>query len=227
MHYIIINKNANISRHPGYLLDAAARPTCLFRRAAAVLFLLSASACGTVQIGADKVAEMALNAVGVKLPEKPGIPAVPAPQKTIKIKLETAKDMNAGEDGKGLSVIFRIYKLKSYDAFLAMPYAAFGSPDKEKESLGTDLLETRELTLAPGQLIDLKESITKDMPYLGMVSLFRTPSPQRWRFAFAAADAEKSGITIGMHTCAMTATAIPPIGISLSESALLSPAKCE
>jgi type VI secretion system protein VasD len=193
---------------------------------ATVLSLLFAMLCGctTVQVATDKMAEMALSAIGVTVPEKPD---VPLPPRLASIKLDAAQDMNAGDDGKGLSVIFRLYKLKSQNAFLSAPYSTFGNPEKEKEALGEDIVEARELTLTPGQTVNLKESIAREAGYIGVVSLFRNPSPQRWRFAFATEKAAKEGITIGLHRCAMTATSIAPIGMELSESSLLSPTKCE
>lgn len=179
--------------------------------------------CGTaVKMAADMLAEKALNAVGVKVDN----PNAPRPPKTVQLRLETAQDLNAGEDGQGLSTVFRVYKLKEHNAFLATPYAAFGNPEKEKSSFGQDLLEVREIILSPGEVMDLKEKVPTDSPYLGTVALFRQPSAQRWRFVFAAADSEKNGITLGLHACAMTATTTPPVGMNLNESALLSPARC-
>jgi type VI secretion system protein VasD len=191
---------------------------------AMLLASLSLSGCSTVQIATDKLGEMALSAIGITVPEKPN---VTLPPRTVMIRLDAAPDMNAGEDGKGLSVIVRLYKLKRQNAFLSTPYSTFGNPEKEKEAMGDDILEARELTLTPGQTINLKESVVRESGYVGMVSLFRTPSPQRWRFAFASADASSNGITIGIHRCAMTATSTPPVGMALSESTLLSPTKCE
>ena len=179
--------------------------------------------CSTaVKVAADMLAEKALNAMGVKTDN----PNKPVPPKTVQLRLETAQDLNAGEDGQGLSTVFRVYKLKDRNAFLATPYAAFGNPEKEKSAFGQDLLEVREMILSPGEVLDLKEKVPAESPYLGTVALYRQPSAQRWRFVFAAADSEKTGITLGLHACAMTATTTPPVGMTLNESSLLSPARC-
>lgn len=134
--------------------------------------------------------------------------------------------MNAGDDGEGLSAVLRIYKLRDRTSFLSMPYAAFGNPDKEKQVIGADLLEVREMILSPGQMLDVTEKMNAEAAYLGVVTLFRSPSPERWRFAYATSDIENSGVTIGIHRCAMTSTSAAPIGMTLSETALLSPLKC-
>lgn len=180
--------------------------------------------CSTaVKVAADVLAEKALGAMRIKVDNQT---AAKAP-KTVQLRLETAQDLNAGENGQGLSTVFRVYKLKDQNAFLSTPYSAFGNTEKEKSAFGQDLLEVRELILSPGESLDLKEKVPAESPYLGTVALFRQPSAQRWRFVFAAADSEKSGITLGLHACAMTATTTPPVGMTLNESALLSPARCK
>jgi type VI secretion system protein VasD len=182
------------------------------------------AACGTAaQIATGTVAEIALGAIGIKVPESAN---TTRPPKEVPLRLEAAKDMNAGADGEGLSAVLRLYKLKDQTNFLATPYASFGNPEKEKQALGTDLVEVRELILSPGQTLDLKEKMVSEARFLGVVTLFRSPSPQRWRFAYAASEAEKTGVTIGIHTCAMTSTNAAPLGMTLAETSLLSPVKC-
>lgn len=198
------------------------------KRYIATLLLLAAcilfTGCSTaVKVAADVIAEKALVAMGVKKED----PNAPRPPKNIQLRLETARDLNAGEDGQGLSTVFRVYKLKDRNAFMATPYTVFGNPEREKAAFGQDLLEVREMILSPGEVRELKEKVPSESPYLGAVALFRQPSAQRWRFVFAAADSEKNGITLGLHACAMTATTTPPVGMTIHESALLSTARCK
>jgi type VI secretion system protein VasD len=39
---------------------------------------------------------------------------------------------------------------------------------------------------------------------VGVVALFHTPAAQRWRLTFPAADAERQGVTVGVHACALS-----------------------
>jgi type VI secretion system protein VasD len=194
---------------------------------AVLLLVLSASfglvACSTVKEAASKAADAALGAVGIKPPDNPDRPVPPRP---VNLRIGAAKDLNAGDDGQGLSAIVRLFKLKDQNSFLAAPYSSFGHPEKERQALGTDLLEVRELIISPGQTLDLKEKLPSEAGYLGIITLFRSPHPQRWRFAFPAADAEKSGITVGVHTCAMTASSVAPVGMTINETRLLSHVRC-
>lgn len=185
--------------------------------------VLSAGCSTAVKVAADVLAEKALVVMGVKKED----PNAPRPPKNVQLRLETSRDLNAGEEGQGLSTVFRVYKLKDRNAFMATPYTAFGNADREKSAFGQDLLEVRELILSPSEVLELKEKVPSESPYLGAIALFRQPSAQRWRFVFATADAEKNGITLGLHACAMTATTTPPVGMTLNESALLSTARCK
>jgi type VI secretion system protein VasD len=185
--------------------------------------LLLAGCSTAVQLATGKVAELALGAIGIKAPEQANSQP---PPKIVPLRLEAAKNMNAGQDGEGLSAVLRVYKLKDQTNFLATPYPAFGNADKEKQALGADLVEMREMILSPGQTLDMKEKMPAEAAFIGVVTFFRSPSPQRWRFAYAASEVEKSGVTIGIHSCAMTSTNAAPLGMTLADTALLSPVKC-
>ena len=98
----------------------------------------------------------------------------------------------------------RVYKLRQVSTFQQMTFNGFMSAHAEREFLGNDLLEVKEVMLIPGQRYEVQEKVTREAYFIGVVALFRAPAEQRWRLAFAAADAEKSGITVGLHACAMS-----------------------
>lgn len=190
---------------------------------AAFCLCISLAACAT-QSASDTAPNLIQGAVGMK---KPDSAVAAGRQKSVGIRVDAAKDLNADKNGRGLATVIRLYKLRDPIGFLAAPDSAFGTAQHDKQMLGNDLIEARELTLAPGQRLDLTERLGGDAAYLGIVALFHSPTPQRWRFAFAAEDAERSGIAVGIHTCAMTATKATPVGMSPNEAALLSPVKCK
>ncbi len=181
------------------------------------------TACGVVRTTTDKVAQIALETVGVNTSQKS---ATNGSTRAIRMRLDASRDLNADDNGNGLSAIVRLYKLKDINTFLSAPLSVFGHIEREKESFGADLMDVRELTLAPGQRLDLVEKMTDEMAYLGVVTLFRAPDRKRWRFAFDIAAAEATGITLGLHACAMSATSMPPSGMTLNDTALLSSVKC-
>lgn len=144
--------------------------------------------------------------VPASLKRQDGVKAVGSVRE-IAVRLEGGKDLNASDAGHGLSIVIRLYKLRNQAGFLSMPYSALGISPREKMTIGEDLIEVKEVTLGPGQKLDLKEKMPGDAAFLGIVALFHSPFASRWRFAFDTSEAERSGITVGVHKCAMTATA--------------------
>jgi type VI secretion system protein VasD len=162
--------------------------------------------CSTAAVTTGQVAELALSAIGLKMPGNSDAPS----SKTVELHIAGTRDLNAGEDGQGLSTVVRLYRLRDQTGFLSMPYSEFGAADKEKASLGSDLVDVKELVLAPGQILDLQEKMPGDIRYLGVVALLRTPDPQRWRFAFSLAKADSQPIAVAVNACAMTAATTLP-----------------
>jgi type VI secretion system protein VasD len=152
-----------------------------------------------------------LETVGLR---KPPIPDAQLPPRSVAVRLHAAKHLNVDARGQPLALLVRVYKLRQRTAFEQAPYAAFLSPQAERETLGADLLEVKELTLVPGQQLEINEKLSREAGWLGVVALFHAPLAQGWRLAFAAPEAERAGVTIGLHACAMSAGASGTPGAS-------------
>ena len=162
----------------------------------------------------------ALESLGLRRP--PPLPEAQQPPRTVALHLHAASRLNVDARGQSLALLVRIYKLRQRTTFEGAPYTVFLSPQAERELLGTDLVEVRELTLVPGQHLDLNEKLPRDAPWLGVVALFHAPAAQGWRTAFAAADAERAGVTLGVHACALTTGAgAAPAGDALKPLSLV------
>lgn len=146
-----------------------------------------------------------LEAAGLRKP--PPVPEAQLAPRQVALRLHAAKRLNLDARGQPLALVVRVYKLRQRAAFEQTPYSAFLSPQSEREALGADLVEVRELTLVPGQRLDLNEKLPREAGWLGVVALFHSPLPQGWRLAFAAPEAEQAGVIIGLHACAMRASA--------------------
>lgn len=172
----------------------------LRRRCLSVLFVASLAGCAGGGIGS--IAGSALQVAGLsKVPE---VPDAQKPPRNVAVRLHAAAKLNVDSRGQPLALVARLYKLRQNAAFERAPYAAFLDPEAEKQALGADLLEVKEVTLVPGQHVELTEKVSREAGYVGVVALFHRPAPQRWRLAFAAADAEKQGLTVGAHACALS-----------------------
>jgi type VI secretion system protein VasD len=168
-----------------------------------ITILLSMSGCVTVD-AVTAVADAAMQVTGIKKPAAPELPDSQKAPRTIQINLHAADNLNADASGRALALVAKVYKLRQNAAFQQATYDTFLNPQKEKEALGTDLLEVKEITLVPGQLYHAEEKVSREAYFIGVVGLFRTPAAQRWRATFPADAVEKTGITIGMHACSLT-----------------------
>lgn len=159
----------------------------------------------------DKTLEM----VGFKKPEVPELPAdgikAPAQPKKIVLRLHAGDLVNTDINGRPLSLVARVYKLKSPSALLQAPYDTFKDPALERQALGSDIVEVREVVLTPGKKYEVVETMPNEATHLAVVALLRAPDPQRWRFVFDAKDAARTGITLGLHACAMSVAEGEPL----------------
>lgn len=168
--------------------------------------------------GSNGLAGKAMEAAGLRKP--PELPDVQKAPRSVALRLHAASRLNLDGRGQPLALSLRLYKLRRKEAFEQAPYAAFLDLQAERASLGPDLLEVREIALVPGQRLELTEKVSREAGYLAVVALFHRPAAQRWRTVVPAADAERAGLNIGLHACAMT------VGGS-SEAATLSSVRCQ
>ncbi len=187
------------------------QPGCdrLPRRRVATMFKLMLAGASVVALGACSTgasvlagaANGALEAIGLK---SSNVPDSQKPPREVPLKLTAGNNLNAANDRRPVAVVVRLYSLKDPTSFLQAPFDTFIDPAREKQTLGADLVQVREMTLIPGQRYDFTEKVSREATTLGVVALFRSPASQRWKFAFNTEKNEKSGIVIGLHACAMT-----------------------
>lgn len=181
---------------------------------ASLTALLALAGCETTTQAMSSlggIADKTLEATGIKKPET-SMPDIALPARRISFVLTASQSLNVDDDGHSLALVVRLYKLKNADAFLSAPYQAFASPESEKQRLGEDLIEVREIQLVPGQKIDTTEKVAREAGYLGVVALYRSPSPQHWKVAFAADAAQLTGVTLAAHACALSVPRGQPYG---------------
>ncbi len=169
-----------------------------------LLALLTGCASSTKEVlmdGLSAAKDKALESVGLKKVE---LPESAKPERTIAWTLQADEQLNRGHSGPALSVVTRLYKLRSPDALLKAPMETFGNPALERARLGDDLIEVREIPLLPGQVVSFKEKTHRDVRHVAVVALFHRPAAGRWRYAFATEDVERTGISLGAHACSLT-----------------------
>lgn len=140
------------------------------------------------------------------LSTKPEIPEDQKPPREIPLQIQAGTNLNSDEKQRAQAMVIRVYQLKDTNAFWMAPYDAFVQVDRDRAALGSSLVSMQEITLAPGQSYDVTENVSRKAKYLGVVALFYSPAPNRWRIAFDSEKSEKEGILVGVHSCAITAT---------------------
>lgn len=163
----------------------------------ALLAALAGCASGPGSLGAA-----ALEASGLRKPAE--LPEAQKPPRIVALRLHAADKLNVDAKGRPLALVARIYTLRHNAAFERTPYAAFLNPQAEKDALGDDLVGVREVMLVPGQRYEASEKVAREAGYIGVVALFHAPAAQRWRVSAPVAEAERAGLTVGLHACALS-----------------------
>lgn len=185
------------------------RTACLL----ATLLAAALSGCGS-----NGLANAALEATGLRKP--PEVPDAQKPPRTVALRLHASNKLNVDKNGQPLALAVRIYKLRHKEAFEQAPYAVFLSQQAERDNLGADLVEVREIMLVPGQRYEVTEKVSREAGHLAVVALFQRPAEGRWRASFAAGEAERKGLTLGLHACAMTSS-------GSAQASMLSSVRCQ
>jgi|GEM_PF-263431 len=164
--------------------------------------------------GFGNMGDKALEVIGFKKPERPPeIPEAAKPARKMKLRISASESLNVDPKGNSLSLLVRVYKLRTPTAFLNAPYEIFGNSNKEKEVLADELIESREIVLLPGQDNQLNERWAREATHLGVVALFRAPAEQRWRYAFELESFQQGdGIVLGAHACSLSVASGTPVG---------------
>lgn len=190
-------------------------PSCRKRSAAAcVLFGLGALLAGCASGG---VLDKGLELVGFKKPEIPPELESAAQkielQRKVTLRIHAGQLLNTDTVGRPLSLVTRIYKLRSLSQFNQATYAMFTASGSDKPVFFEDVVSVEEVVLTPGQKYEVIETMPSSATHLAVVALFRVPDSQRWRFVFETRAAAKTGLTLGAHACALSVSQGEPIGV--------------
>jgi type VI secretion system protein VasD len=146
----------------------------------------------------------------------------------LDLSIQAGDNLNAGNTQQALSVVVKVYQLRSTSAFEQLTMEQAQSAEQTGQALGDSLIKLREMVLIPGQHLSIQESVPRDATALGILALFHSPAQRRWKFAFDTAAASSSGITIGVHACAMTVSRGEPLQTNeWHNDALLARTRCE
>ncbi len=126
---------------------------------AVIASLLFASACGS----------------------KPLPPPPPSKPTVVEVTISADRGINADTRGRPSPLVVRVYELSSLAAFDTADY--FALFEKDKETLGSELVMREELHVRPGETQRLVRTMQSATRYLAVVAAFRELERARWRAA--------------------------------------------
>lgn len=104
----------------------------------------------------------------------------PAPKPTItELQFIVGENTNPDLRGRPSPIVVRLYELKSLAAFQGADF--FGIFERDRESLGAELVMRDEVTLTPGEKRHAVRTLHHDTQYVGVVAAFRDLERARWR----------------------------------------------
>lgn len=95
------------------------------------------------------------------------------------VALRASSQLNPADGGESLATVVRVYQLKDTRKFSEAAIEEL--LDRDKDILGEDLVATRELTLAPGEVVEPALERQPHAAYIGVVAFYRQPSGNGWR----------------------------------------------
>jgi type VI secretion system protein VasD len=183
--------------------------------------------CGTAP-AEDGLLNKTLGLVGLQTADKASTPPAvspdllkPAAPTKMPLRIHASDQLNTDGINRPLSLVIKVYKLKTHEDFMRAPYDAFAQAPYK----GDDVVSSRELVLLPGQRYEVEEALPKDAPYVGIVAMFKSPEATRWRFVFDVAGSAKEGVTVGAHQCALSVSQGETVG-SAAETRRLAGTVC-
>lgn len=125
-------------------------------------------------------------------------PPPPPPKPTI-LRISLAVDPKANPDASGRAspVVVRLLELKSLAAFQSADF--FSLFDRERESLGNDLVAKEELILQPGDSRQFQRELQPDTRFLAVLAAYRDIERSRWRASIPVMLNETTPVTISLR----------------------------
>jgi type VI secretion system protein VasD len=114
----------------------------------------------------------------------------PPPPGVVDLAISAGPEINPGPDGSPAPALVRVYQLASPVKFENADF--FLLFEKEKETLGPDLLGREEIAVAPGETKTLTQPLKPTATHVGVVAAFRDIDKASWR---AVAEVPPHGTT--------------------------------
>lgn len=110
-------------------------------------------------------------------------PPKPPPPTIVQVTVIVAKGVNPDSRGRPSPIVMRMFELKSLAAFEGADF--FSLFDKDRETLGGELVAREELQLSPGDQRKFDRLVQPDTRYVAVIAAFRDLEHSQWRASAA------------------------------------------
>ncbi|MEP6651877.1 MAG: type VI secretion system lipoprotein TssJ [Myxococcales bacterium] len=133
-------------------------------------------------LGGATAGAVLLSVLGACSHTSPPPAATPEPcasPESQRVSLAASASLNPGENGEALATVVRLYQIRSTGKLTGVSFDDL--LDRDKDTLGEDLLGVQEVTLNPGEKLEQPVKRKPETAYLMAVALFRQPTGTTWR----------------------------------------------
>lgn len=115
----------------------------------------------------------------------------------VKAQFDAQASVNPDSRGRPSPVVVRLYELKSLAAFNGADF--FSIYERDKETLGAELLAREEYLLRPGEKRQLERKLQPEATYVGVIAAFRDLEHAQWRGTMAVAPGQVVQVLIKLE----------------------------
>lgn len=128
-----------------------------------------------------------------------GMPGGSGEARTVTVNLTASSDVNPGPDGGAAPLPIQLYVLRSSGTFQALDY--FGL----KGGLSADQVDSRSLSLRPGESTIVTMNAGTDGAYVGVAAGYRSIESARWRSVASIGSGSSFTVRAGRSSVSISA----------------------
>lgn len=133
------------------------------------------------------------------------------PARRVAIHVQAAASVNPDREGRALSVVLRIFQLRSASQFTRATYDSLAAAKPANPAdYAQDVISVREIVLTPAQTARTAETLSPEATHVGVVALLRSPRGGRWRVVVDADAAAARGMAVELHGCTLALAGVAP-----------------
>jgi type VI secretion system protein VasD len=130
--------------------------------------------------------------------------AAPPKPTMAEISIDVASDVNPDSAGRPSPLVLHLFELKSMASFQGADF--FSLLDRDKETLGSELLAKEEVILQPGKSLRIERQLQADTRFVAAVTAFRAWEKSVWREAIPVRLNQNNFVAIAVQANHMAMT---------------------